>query len=86
MTVNLDIDPEVLNAATQLAESSGRSVGAVVSELAKKGLGQEKPSEGVQPRVVRIEKRNGLPVAVIDPPPPPIDPEVVRRELEENGF
>lgn len=85
MTTKLDLDPKVLEAATQLAKASGRSLGEVVSELARKGLGQEQPEEDAQSRVVRIEKRNGLPVFVIEPPPKPIDPAVVRRELEEDG-
>ena len=82
MTVNLNIDPEVLTAATAIAKQSGRSVGEVVSELAKKGLGS---TVEPQPATVRIEQRNGLAVGVIDPPPPPIDPEVIRAELQEFG-
>lgn len=83
MTVNLNLDPEVLSAATAIATASGRSVGEVVSELAKKGLGAPNPD---LPTVVGVELRNGVPVFVTDRPAKPIDPEVVRQELEENGF
>ena len=82
MTISLNLDPEVLSAATRIAAESGRSVGEVVSELAKKGL---EPSAGPSPVTVRIEDRDGLAVAVVSPTPRPIDPNIVRAELEEHG-
>lgn len=82
MTVNLNLDPEVLDAATKIASESGRSLGEVVSDLARKGLS---PLPSASPATVTIEDRDGVAVAVVSPTPLPIDPEVVRRELEEHG-
>jgi hypothetical protein len=35
---------------------------------------------------LRTVIRNGLPVVVVDPSTPPIDPELVRQILQEEGF
>jgi hypothetical protein len=40
MRTTLDIDDAVLAAAKELAEAQNRSAGAVISELARKGLSQ----------------------------------------------
>jgi len=38
MRTTLSIDPDVLSAARQLAAEQSRSIGAVISDLARKGL------------------------------------------------
>ena len=53
MRTTLDIDDDVLQAAKELAIAEGRTAGAVVSALARKGL-----EAGARPGRVR----NGVPV------------------------
>lgn len=53
MRTTLDIDVDVLQAAKELADMQGRTIGQVLSELARKGLAPKKPS-------VRV--RNGVPL------------------------
>lgn len=48
----MDIDTDVLQAARELAEARGQTIGQVVSALARKGL--------EAPRAARV--RNGVPV------------------------
>jgi hypothetical protein len=36
--------------------------------------------------IVQMELRDGLPVIVTDPDAPTIDPNVIRRSIEEEGF
>jgi hypothetical protein len=68
------IDDDVLNAAKSIAASQGRSLGAVLTELARRGL---------QPRETR---RSGLvPVFDIDAATPPLTPEMVREALDDAG-
>ena len=53
MRTTLEIDDDVLLAAKELAASQGSTVGKVLSELARKGLGaSRKPSS----------RRNGIPL------------------------
>lgn len=60
-----DLDPVVVQAARILAERSHRSIEAVVSELARKGLEVSAPDTLHQlavPGVIPIAERNGFPV------------------------
>jgi hypothetical protein len=68
----LDIDDDVMVAARELAQQEGLSIGAVVSDLARRGLAP-----------ARIQRTHGRPV--IRPPAgaPPLTPETVRRALDE---
>ena len=59
MRTTLNIDREVLSAAKELAAHRGVTVGAVVSELARRAL---------RPRNEELEERNGVPLL-----PPRID-------------
>lgn len=52
LRTTLDIDTDVLQAARELAEARGQTIGQVVSALARKGL--------EAPRVTRL--RNGVPL------------------------
>jgi hypothetical protein len=71
MRTTLDIDDGVLSAARAIAESEKRSVGSVISELARRGL---VPHQGA---------RSGFPTFDVPADAPPITPEMVQRALDE---
>lgn len=68
----LDIDESVLAAARAIAAGQRRSLGAVVSELARRGL---EPAP--------IAEDDGFPVFAVPPGAPPITPQMVERALDE---
>jgi len=68
----LNIDEDVVAAARELAAGERRSLGAVISELARRGL-----------TPARVEVDDGLPVIRVPAGMPPITPEMVRRSLDE---
>lgn len=72
MRTTLNLDEDVLLAARELAAGERRSLGAVVSELARRGL-----------TPARVATDDGLPVIRAAAGTPPITPEMVRRGLEE---
>ena len=72
MRTTLDIDDDVIAAARELARNEGTSIGAVVSDLARRGLAP-----------ARVERRHGRPVIRAPAGAPPITPEMVRRALDE---
>jgi hypothetical protein len=69
----LNLDDDVAAAARELAADEHRSLGAVISELARRGL-----------TPARVEVAGGLPVIRVPAGTPPITPEMVRRGLEED--
>jgi hypothetical protein len=73
MRTTLEIDDEVLGAARELASLERRSLGAVISELARRGLTP----------AAYVEYDDDLPVIRTPPGTPPITPEMVRRGLDE---
>ncbi|AKN16963.1 hypothetical protein [Mycobacterium haemophilum] len=73
MRTTLDLDDDVVVAARELAAGERRSLGAVISELARRGL-----------TPARVEAAGGLPVVRVPPGTPPITPETVRRALDED--
>lgn len=73
MRTTLDIDDDVVAAARELAAAEKRSLGAVVSELARRGL-----------TPARVEVADGLPVICVPAGASPITPEMVRRALDED--
>lgn len=73
MRTTLDLDDDVVAAARELARASGRSLGATMSELARRGL---------TPAAVEVE--GDLPVIRVPAGSPPITPEMVRRALDED--
>ena len=78
MRTTLDIDNDVLTAAKELARQEGKSAGAVISELARKGLtGQESLKRAPK-------SRNGVPV--LPRRKEVITIEKVRRLLDEEGI
>lgn len=72
MRTTLDIDEDVIVAARELASAERRSVGSVISALARAGL-----------TPARVESDDGLPVIRVPAGTPAITPEMVRRGLEE---
>lgn len=73
MRTTLNIDDSVLAAARELAVAENRSLGAVVSELARRGL-----------TPARVEADGQLPVIRVPAGTPPITPQMVRRALDED--
>jgi hypothetical protein len=69
----LDIDDDVVAAARELAATQRRSLGSVISELARRGL-----------TPARVEVEGDLPVIRVPAGAPPITPEMVRRALDED--
>jgi hypothetical protein len=69
----LDIDDDVVVAARELAGDERRSLGSVISDLARRGL-----------TPARIETDGGLPVIRVPAGTPPITAEMVRRALDED--
>ncbi|HVL84636.1 MAG TPA: hypothetical protein VM367_10200 [Pseudonocardia sp.] len=72
MRTTLDLDEDVVEAARELAAGQRRSLGSVISELARRGL-----------TPARVEVDGDLPVIRVPVGTPPITPEMVRRALDE---
>jgi hypothetical protein len=73
MRTTLDIDEDVIAAARELAAADRKSLGAVISELARRGL-----------TPARVDATGRFPVITSPPDAPPITPEMVRRALDED--
>lgn len=71
MRTTLDIDDSVLDAARAIARAEGSSVGAVISELARKGL------------VPAQREDNDFPTFYVPRDASPITPDMVRQALDE---
>lgn len=71
-TINLDKD--VFEVAKTIAGAERRSMGEVVSELARRGFTSPMPA---------IDEEDGFPVFRVAKGTPPITPETVRAALEE---
>jgi hypothetical protein len=70
----LSIDEDVMQAARALAAAQRRSLGKVISDLARTGLA---------PRPDRIGSEEGFPVFKVGPGAPVITPEMVSAALDE---
>jgi len=68
----LNLDDDVIVAARELAAGERRTLGSVISELARRGL-----------TPARLETADGLPVIRVPAGTPPITPAMVRRALDE---
>jgi hypothetical protein len=75
MRTTLAIDDDVLEAARSLSEAAGKSLGEVISELARRGLA---------PRAQAADEE-GFPVFSVSRGARPITLEVVQKALEEAG-
>jgi hypothetical protein len=74
MRTTISIDEDVLQAARALATTQRRSLGRVISDLARRGLA---------PRADRIGLEGGFPVFTVDADAPLITPEMVGAALDE---
>ena len=74
MRTTLSIDDDILAAARELAETEHKSVGEVISSLARKAL---------RPAVTTRRTRNGIPLLVVRPGAPRVTSEFVRQLQEE---
>ncbi|HZT67192.1 MAG TPA: hypothetical protein VFA11_15490 [Acidimicrobiales bacterium] len=75
MRTTLNLDDEILRAARALARAEHRSVGEVISELARRGL---------TPRSDRsAEEEDGFPVFRVPEDAPVITAEMVQAALDE---
>lgn len=70
----LNLDEDVADAARALAAAEGRSLGQVVSDLARRGL---------VPRVIELDEEDGFPVFRVGPDAASITPDMVRVALDE---
>lgn len=75
MRTTVNIDEDILQAARRLAEAQDKTLGEVLSELARKGL---------RPTMPRRSHR-GFPVFDVSEEAPPITPEMVREALDDSG-
>ena len=73
MRTTLEIDDDVVTAARELASNERRSLGSVISELARRGL---------TPAQIAVD--DGMPVIRVPAGTPPITAEMVRRALDED--
>jgi hypothetical protein len=73
MRTTLDLDPDLIAAARELAAAERRSLGSVVSELARRGLTR-----------AQVAAEGDVPVIRVPAGTPPITPEMVRRALDED--
>jgi hypothetical protein len=73
MRTTLELDDDVVAAAKELATGQRRSLGSVISELARRGLTPAK-----------VDVAGDLPVIRVPSGTSPITPEMVRRALDED--
>jgi hypothetical protein len=73
MRTTLVIEDDVLEAARSLAEAEGKSLGQVISRLARRGLAAERQED----------LDEGFPVFSVSPVAKPLTLEMVERALEE---
>ena len=73
MRTTLDIDDDLLRAAKSLARAQGKSLGRVLSGLARRGLEPRKSAA----------LRRGFPVFTVSTGAAPLTPEIVKRAEEE---
>lgn len=76
MRTTLSIDDDVLAAAKALAESAGKTVGDVISSLARQSLQPDR-------RTMKLETRNGIPLLPVRPDAKPVTLELVNRLRDE---
>lgn len=78
MRTTLDIDDTVLAAAKEIARVRGQSAGAVISELARKGLQSD--------RKIHKRGRSGFPVFDVPDEAEPLTTDTVETIIEDEGI
>ncbi len=79
MRTTLTLDRDIYEAAMHLAKASGRSLGAVVSEMARRGIQR-------QSSVPSRARSSRFPVVDVPPDAPVIPASRVDRYLDEEGY
>ena len=74
MRTTVDLDPDVLDAARAVARASGRSLGRVISDLARRGLA---------PRATIVDD-DVFPTFSVPGDAPPITDDMVAAALDES--
>ena len=74
MRTTLSIDDDVLMAAKHMAEAQRRTLGEVISDLARQAL---------TPKAAAPKMRNGVLLIPRSAGSPPVTPEIIRRLDEE---
>jgi hypothetical protein len=74
MRTTLAIDDDVLTTAREMAQSERKSVGEVITALARQAL---------RPKVSVHATRNGVPLLTVPPGAPRVTSELVRQLQEE---
>ncbi len=74
MRTTINLDDDVLETCRAIARAEGRALGAVVSDLVRRGL---------VPVQLRIDEEEGFPVFRVHQPAQSITAETVRTALEE---
>lgn len=75
MRTTINLDDDVAEVARSLANAENRSLGQVISDLARRGLA---PSQG------RIRSEGGFPVFDVPADAPPITSDMVRAALDDD--
>jgi hypothetical protein len=73
MRTTLTLDPDIMSAARQIAAAKSKSIGEVISELARRG--REARGE--------VGTRQGFPVFQVTKGAAPLTPDDVRRDEDE---
>jgi hypothetical protein len=73
MRTTLSLDADILSAARQIAAAKSKSIGEVISELARRGLESR----------ARVSTRHGYPVFQVSKDAAPLTPGDVRRDEDE---
>jgi hypothetical protein len=74
LRTTLTIEDDVLAAAKELADREGKTVGEVISELAR---------EALRPKRSAKRTRNGVPLLEVRPGSSPVTPDLVNKLLDE---
>lgn len=74
MRTTLDVDPDILLAAKEIARRRNESIGKVLSDLARQAL----------TRAVQAETRNGVPLFPVGPDAEIVTLELVNQLRDEN--
>lgn len=78
MRTTLTIDDDVLSAARHLAERHGRSIGEVITALAREGLAPKAAASA-------IRQRNGIPLLPMKGDVAPVTLEIVNQLRDEQS-
>jgi hypothetical protein len=69
----LTLDPDIMSAARQIAAAKSKSIGEVISDLARRGLEAR----------AKVGTRQGFPVFQVSKGAAPLTPDDVRRDEDE---